>query len=79
MKPHRRISVIEIAVLLGVIATVIAIFLPAIATTGHHHGTRQLKDAAQLRGIQTAMIMWANEHHDVGPPVEAPASPESPK
>ena len=72
MKPQSRISVIEIAVLVGALATVVAILLPAIASTGPHCGGRQLKDATQIRGIHQAMVMWANEHHDAEPQ----ASPE---
>ena len=78
MKSHRRISVIEIAVIAGALVVVIAVLMPAIATNGHHHhGGRQLKDAVQVRTIHQAMVIWA-ENHGNGPPEPQPSEPAAP-
>lgn len=57
---RRGMSIIEIAVVIGVVALLTLLLLPlASAFRSGSHGARPLKDSTQIRGIAQACAVWA--------------------
>ncbi len=58
-------TLVELLVVMGIIAVLIAVLLPALA--GARHSAQQIKCGANLRTLGQAMLMNANEHRGYFP------------
>jgi prepilin-type N-terminal cleavage/methylation domain-containing protein len=59
-------TVIELIVVVIVVLLLIGILLPLLERP-HPHGSRQIKDSTQVRGIHQGMVLWAQNNKDVYP------------
>lgn len=59
--PALGITLLETLIVIFVVVLILGIFVPVI-TPRSRVGARQLKDSTQVRGIQQAMVVWANSN-----------------
>ncbi|MCC6229151.1 MAG: prepilin-type N-terminal cleavage/methylation domain-containing protein [Phycisphaerales bacterium] len=65
MKARKGFTLIELLVVIAIIALLIGILLPALGKA--RASARQLKDQTQVRGIVSAMALWAQNNGDLYP------------
>ena len=62
------ITLIEVLLVIVIIVVAVAVLLPAIGSSRHgHHGSRDLKDSSQVRGIAQALAIWAGNNKEQYP------------
>ena len=66
-RPRRRtaFTLTELVVVVIVIIAIVVVFFPR--RSRHYHGSSQLKDTTQIRGIHQGMILWAGDNKDKYP------------
>jgi type II secretory pathway pseudopilin PulG len=64
-KRGRGFTIIELGAVVIVVAILVVFLLPLMAP--RHHGSRQIKDSMQVRGIHQGMVLWAQNNKDVYP------------
>lgn len=81
-KPHHAararppgLTLLEVLIAVIVIAIIVLIMLPAIATRPYRN-TGDLKDRTTIRGVLQGMVIWA-QHHDDGYPLPSQLDPDN--
>jgi prepilin-type N-terminal cleavage/methylation domain-containing protein len=67
MRERRAFTLVELLVVIGIIAVLVAILLPVLGSARRQAGTA--KCAAQMRDVGNSMVMYAQENKGFLPPV----------